>query len=314
MNDSGIWPLIQARRHLLANALRHHLVPVARQCAANWGQPDMLDALLTAALNQVPGCHLLYAVDRGGRQVTANVGIHGVDAGARGQDLSDRPFLDHVTPFGKFGVSRVYVSRVTRRSCVTAVYRIHSDTVRVLGYLAADFDLGSLRLPDEVIDAPPGWRQVKGDPAIRAGVFAQTRSESTMDRHMDDVHDIVTELFTSRGVFHAELYYSASRANLWLDDDPRRYRVHVLQEIIDPAVCLAYPSRPYPRDAVVTRDQIPAVLARFAELRLADQTIYLRSGSLNLVNGIVALNFSCDGTHYLPVQAFLSQPTGFWFG
>lgn len=309
---SSLWPLIQARREELADALRDRLAPLARDCAAHWPDPDALDALLTAALPRVPGCHLLYALDRHGRQLTANVGISGVDTGARGQDLSGRPFLDHVTPFGEIGVSRVYLSRVTRRSCVTAVYRLHTDRARALGYLAADFDLGSLELAGEAIHAPAGWRQVKGDPAIRAGLFAQTRVESAMDRHIDDVHDIVAELLASRGVFHAELYYSASRATLWLGDDPRRYRVHVLDEIIDPAACLAYPARPYPTDALVGSEQIGAVLARFRRLRLTDQTVYLRSGSLNLINGTVALNFSCDGTHYLPAQAFLDQPAGFW--
>lgn len=309
---SSIWPLIQARRQVLADALRDQLAPIAHQCASQWPDPDHLDRLLEAALARVPGCHLLYALDRHGRQVSANVGVDGVDAGARGQDLSGRPFLDYVTPFGEIGVSRVYLSRVSRRSCVTAVYRIHSDKARVLGYLAADFDLGSLSLACEAIAAPAGWRQIKGDPAIRAGLFQQTRSESAMDRHIDDVHDIVAELLCSRGVFHAELFYSASRATLWLDDDPRRYRVHVLREIIDPAACLAYPARPYPADALLEREQIGAVLARFRQLRLADQTVYLRSGSLNLINGTVSLNFSCDGTHYLPAQAFLDQPAGFW--
>lgn len=309
---SSLWPLIQARRQVLANTLRDHLGPIARDCADNWPDADALDLLLAGALTRVPGCDLLYALDRHGRQLSANVAIDGVHPQARGQDLSGRPFLDYVTPFGELGVSRVYISRVTRRSCVTAVYRIHSPRVRVLGYLAADFDLGSLALAGDALLAPSGWRQVKGDPAIRAGLFAQTRSDSAMDRHIDDVHDIVTELLTSRGVFHAELYYSASRATLWLDDDPRRYRVHVLQEIIDPAVCLAYPARPYPSEALVDSAQIPAVLARFRQLRLTDQTVYLRSGSLNLINGAVALNFSCDGTHYLPAQAFLDQPAGFW--
>lgn len=265
-------------------------------------------------LARVPGCHLLYALNRRGRQVSANVGKSGVDVAARGQDLSGRPFLDYVPPFDDLGVSRVYLSRVTRRSCVTAVYRVGSRDTRTLGYLAADFDLGGLALAGDAILAPPGWRQVRGDPAIRAGLFQQSRVDSAMDRHIDDVHDIVAELLASRGVFHAELYYSASRATLWLDDDPRRYRVHVLKEIIDPAACLAYPARPYSREAVVERDQIAPVLERFRRLRLADPTVYLRSGSLNLVNGTVALNFSCDGTHYLPAQAFLDQPPGFWVG
>lgn len=313
MNQT-LWVQIQQRRRALEDALRAHLAPIARLCARQWQHPAALDRLLATALERVPGCHLLYAIDRHGRQVSANVSLAGIDERVRGQDLSGRPFLDFATPFGEIGVSRVYISKVTRRSCVTAVYRVHTDRTRVVGYLAADFDLGSLPQDAEAIDAPDSWRQVKGDPAIRAGLFQQSRSESAMDRHLDDVHDIVTELLCNRGVFHAELHYSASRATLWLHDDPHRYRVHVLREIIDPAACLAYPSRPYPARAQLPDHQVAEVFARFRGLRLADDTLYLRSGSLNLINGLVALNFSCDGTHYLPVSEFLQQDAGFWLG
>jgi hypothetical protein len=122
------------------------------------------------------------------------------------------------------------------------------------------------------------------------------------------------ELLGERGVFHAKLHFSGSRATLWLTDDPYRYRVHVLREITDPAMCLAYPRRPYSEMAVVTRERIKAIFERFALLRTTDDTFYLRSGSLNLINGMVGLTFSCDGSHYLPVDEFLAKDKSFWFG
>jgi hypothetical protein len=45
-----------------------------------------------------------------------------------------------------------------------------------------------------------------------------------------------------------------------------------------------------------------------------DEHIYLRSGSLNIYNGIVGLNFSCDGSHYMPWDDFLHKNLGFWLG
>jgi hypothetical protein len=33
-----------------------------------------------------------------------------------------------------------------------------------------------------------------------------------------------------------------------------------------------------------------------------------------LTDGIVSLNFSCDGSHYMPYDEFLSKDLGFWFG
>ncbi len=56
------------------------------------------------------------------------------------------------------------------------------------------------------------------------------------------------------------------------------------------------------------------VLRLFAKLRFADETIYLRSGSLNICNGMVSLNFSCDGTHYVPYDELLGKGLSFWLG
>ena len=56
------------------------------------------------------------------------------------------------------------------------------------------------------------------------------------------------------------------------------------------------------------------VLRQLKALRFADETIYLRAASLNIVNGKLGLNFSCDGTHYLNYDEFLDQGLDFWFG
>jgi len=135
-----------------------------------------------------------------------------------------------------------------------------------------------------------------------------------MDAHINQVHDIAHELITERGVFHIKLHYGSSRATLWLHEDPHRYRIHVLDEIIDPSVCLAYPQASYPADTVVAPEQVRVALDRFVNLRLADDTLYLRSASVNIINGMVGLNFSCDGSHYMPVREFLEKDHQFWFG
>jgi hypothetical protein len=123
----------------------------------------------------------------------------------------------------------------------------------------------------------------------------------------------VEELMCERGIFHAKLHFSSSRATLWLSSDPMRYRVHVLEGILSPEVCLAYPNAPYPAEACILPSQIRPVLLKLKELRQVDENIYLRAGSLNVVNGLVGLNFSCDGSHYLPVEEFLSRDARFWF-
>jgi hypothetical protein len=43
-----------------------------------------------------------------------------------------------------------------------------------------------------------------------------------------------------------------------------------------------------------------------------DEMFYLRSGTLNIFNGIVGLTFSCDGSHYLAWDEFLGKGADFW--
>jgi hypothetical protein len=108
-------------------------------------------------------------------------------------------------------------------------------------------------------------------------------------------------------VFHAKLHFSSGQVTLWLLNDPLRYRVHLKEEFLDPDICLAYPHLPYTDEALVPTPEIPKVLAEFKRLRMQDNLIYLRSASLNVVNGLVGLNLSCDGSHYLGYAEFLSQ-------
>jgi hypothetical protein len=56
------------------------------------------------------------------------------------------------------------------------------------------------------------------------------------------------------------------------------------------------------------------VFNMFRTLRFADETVYLRAGSLNIINGMVGLNFSCDGSHYMRYDEFLEKNAEFWFG
>jgi hypothetical protein len=56
------------------------------------------------------------------------------------------------------------------------------------------------------------------------------------------------------------------------------------------------------------------VFEQFKKLRFADETLYLRSASINIINGFVALNFSCDGSHYMPVDEFLQRGEVLWLG
>ena len=166
----------------------------------------------------------------------------------------------------------------------------------------------------KIYEEPRKWRQIKGDPAIRGGLFLQSRVESEMDRRLEEVMTILEELMTEHGVYHCQIHYSSGRVMVWHVDDPYTYRILTMDELSDSEVCLAYPKRPYFERNIVPKPDICNTFKQFFALRFADETVYLRSGSLNLVNGIVGLNFSCDGTHYLTFDDFLERGLDFWFG
>jgi len=290
----------------LAAPMQH----LARQCAEVWPEKAALDRVLQQGLASIPLCRLVYALDPSGRQISANVSAQGLSERFYGQDLSQRPFMTNVVPSRGFILSDVYISRLNERPTVTAVLAVLKED-RVAGFIAADFNLRDLPLSDAPHTVTPSWRQIKGDPSIRQTVFMQQRAISDLDQHIDDVIATIKELMCERGIFHVQIHFSSSRATLWSMDDPFSYRVHVLDEIINPAVCLEYRKQAYPARATVRREQVRQVLEKFEQLRVADDVIYLRSGSLNIINGIVGLTFSCDGSHYIPVDEFLSEECKF---
>ena len=286
---------------------------IAGQLADCWDRPDTLDRALADAIARLPLCRLAYAVDPNGVQISANMMPAGADPDKRGQPLADRPYLANAVPASGLLLSEVYVNQGNGRPCLSAVHRVVRGA-ETLGFVVADFCLKDLPVVATPPADTPAWRQIRGDPAIRGTLFQQSRTVSAMDERIADVIAIMEELITERGVFHAKLHFSSSRATLWLLDDPYHYRLHVLDEIINPSVCLAYPQRPYPGMAGVPRALVRPVFERFRRLREADETLYLRAGSLNVINGMVGLNFSCDGSHYMLAQEFLEKDDAFWFG
>jgi len=151
------------------------------------------------------------------------------------------------------------------------------------------------------------WLQIRGDPSVREFVFAQERAEGEFDRQIDTVLERTGRLLRERGVFHAKIHFSSNRVTLWMLNDPLRYRVYVMEEFLDPAFCSIFAHMPYTPWAVVPRRTIARVLDEFRRLRRMDPHLYLRAGSLNVINGLVGLNFSCDGSHYVDHADFLAN-------
>ena len=211
-------------------------------------------------------------------------------------------------------MSDAYISRNSKRPSLTAVKIIYGENGKANGYLGADFDLRELPHTSDELVAEKNWQQIKGDPAIRNGLFSQQRTESAMDAQIDNVLNVVKELILVRGVFHAKLHFSSSRATLWKVDTPYDYQILNIDELGNPDICLAFQHQEYFDRAIIDAKSIAKIFQQFKELRFADETIYLRAASLNVVNGMVGLNFSCDGSHYMYYEDFLEKSMLFWFG
>ncbi|MHB1353534.1 MAG: PDC sensor domain-containing protein [Thiobacillus sp.] len=300
------------QREALANLLREPLALAAQACSRVWPDRAALNAALGRALADLPACKYLYALDTRAIQLSDNITRDGVIETDYGRDRSDRPYMREAVPNRGFLLSQAYISLRVKRPSLTAIQIVRDEDGKALGFVGADFDLRDLPITAKLYDEPTYWRQIKGDPAIRGAVFHQTRSDSQMDIHVDTVLGVMTELMEDHGIFHGKLHFSSSRATIWLTDDPYRYRLLDIDALTDPDTCLIYPRHPYPADAVVPKDKIRPVLDNLRALRFMDETFYLRAGSLNIFNGMVGLTFSCDGSHYLPWDEFLSKGYDFW--
>jgi len=303
---------IARQRDALKTLLREPLAQTARACSEVWGDRQALNAILSQTLAQQAICKYMYALDTQAIQISDTLGRDGAVIQDYGRDRADRPYMNERVPSEGFLLSQAYISLRAKRPSLTAIQIVRDASGRVLGFIGADFDLRNLPLTGKLYDEPTHWRQIKGDPAIRSAVFHQTRSDSHMDLKLDTVMGVVEELMIGHGVYHVILHFSSSRAVIWLFDDPYRYRLLDIDALTDPNICLVYPERPYPADALVPREKIRTVLDGLRDLRFMDEMFYLRSGTLNIFNGVVGLTFSCDGSHYLPWDEFLSKGYDFW--
>lgn len=303
---------IARQREELGMLLREPLQQLATRCSQVWGDRAKLEAVLAEALHSFSHCKFLYALNTGAVQVSANVGRDGLIEADYGRDRSQRPYILELVSSEDFLLSSAYISMREQRPSLTAIQTVRDMQGAALGFVGADYDLRDLPLTRELYEEPRHWRQLRGDPSIRGTVFHQTRAESLMDQHLDTVVGVVEELMRDHGLFHVILHFSSSRAVIWQYDDPYRYRLLDIESLIDPDICLAYPRKNYPSDALVPSEHIRAVLEKFRELRFMDEMLYLRSGTLNIFNGIVGLTFSCDGSHYIPVDEFLAMGSDFW--
>lgn len=310
---NAIGESVKRQRQLLHDLLGVALTRLVKNIHPHLSSKNALEHYLLDSCKDLPYCKYLFVLDPKGIQVTANLFKHGTDESQFGRDRSQRPYMQGVFE-QDFTLSDAYISRNKKRPSLTAIQVIRDDENQLVGFLGVDYDLRELPRTEALYEEPRHWRQIKGDPAIRGGLFAQQRAESQMDQQLDNVLALQKELMLEHGVYHCQIHFSSSRSTIWHVDDPYSYRILTIDELSDPDICLAYPKKPYFQRAIVPQDSIIKIFEQFKTLRITDSTVYLRSASLNLVNGFIGLNFSCDGSHYLIYDDFLEKGLDFWFG
>jgi len=307
---------IAAQRAVLHDLLAAELARHAGELPPFLGNREKLDARLQEIFHQIDDCKYVYVLDSAAVQLSSTVNRYGADTEAFNRDRSQRPYMVAAMrdPALSFDLSEAYLSRNKKRPSLTAIQAIVGVNGKRIGFLGVDFDLRELPHTEVLYEEPSQWRQIKGDPAIRSGLFRQQRVTSLMDENIDHVFSLHEALMIDHGVFHVHIHFSGSRSTVWHIDDPYVYRLLSMDELADTSICLAYPQRPFFERNTVPASAIAPIFQQLKALRFADETIYLRNASLNLVKGAVSLNFSCDGTHYLDYEDFLERGLDFWIG
>jgi hypothetical protein len=305
-------PTIGKQRKALKALLEPAMLDLSKFCVVSWSDVERLDEALSTHFASIPYCHLVYAVDKFGKQVSSNISAYGIDRSYCHQDLSKRPYSVSLYPNKRdFMLSSVYISRNSGRPCISAVHPVIDDSLQFLGFVVADFDLR--RLPLSVTHSDSSSLEKVGKYNIPFMPSQQGRVIGPFDKSSSDLHGILNKLISKHGVFHCVLHFSSGMAQLWQMDDPYQYRLYKVEQLLDPDMYLSYPRRTYPAKALVSTEQVQRVLERFCLLRLVDDKIYLRSGSVNIMNGLVSLSFSFEGSQYLPAEEFLSKDLSCWF-
>ena len=326
------------QREMLIKALYSPLRALGNTCARIWNSRARLEAALGEAFPSVPYCKFLYALDMNGVQITSNMSRDGLIAEHFGRDRSDRPYMrealferdtlangrvQHYQQWPDIGegvqavdflLCAAYISLRALRPSLTAVQLVRDADGTVLGFIGADFALRDLPQTRQLYEEPRLQRRFDADYPLEDALITPPRLGSKMDGHLDTVISVVEELILIHGVYHVILHFSSSQAVIWVMDDPYRYRLLTMNELTDPGSCLAYPKRPYPDEALVPLERVRAILNNMGTLRSTNGRFYLRSGAINIFNGMVSLSFSSDCSHYIPYEDFLGMDYSFWVG
>lgn len=295
---------IRRQREMLTDLLTVSMFKAARRLAPLIDIRHALELLLIDEIEHMRYCRRLYVLDVNGSQVTGSIGRNGVDRSQYACNRAGRAYLQNIIGVSDFRLSEIYLSGNGRRPSISAIQVMRDRSLQRVGYLGAEFDLCELPHTRDLCRDLLLWCRSGSATAPRA---AARRCDGAMDRRLGAVLKQLHELIVERGVFHGTLDFTGDCVTLWSADDPFRYRLLGIDQLLGADVRLACPRRPYPDTALVPADLVPCVLERFRALRTAYAHSYLHAGSLNIFNGTVILHDSRTGSRYLNFREFLEQ-------
>lgn len=138
---------IGKQRQALKTILEPAMLNLSKLCVVCWLNSKNLDNVLNKHFSTIPYSHLIYAINKYGKQISSNISSNGIDPRYCEQDLSERPYF--VTLYLKkrvFILSSVYISQNTGHPCITAFHPVIDESLLFLGFLVADLDIRNLPL------------------------------------------------------------------------------------------------------------------------------------------------------------------------
>ena len=300
---------VSHKKKLLASLLKAPMAKLAGQACTCWDNTEQLNRTLQASLCKLPHCQLLYAIATAGNQLSANITRNNIDNTWRGQDLSARPYLQGILPFQGMTLSAAYLSQRSMQPCITALQAI-VEADRLLGFIAADFNIKDL--PNMSGTPLQRMQHLRTGNSLAGQQSDKAHDRSPADHHIDSLIQVLATLMQEHGVFHSTLHFDSACVSLWCLDDPLDYQVYSVAEILKPELFLRYPKRSYGRPSLLANDKVPQVFSQLKALRQSDDTVYLRSGSVNIINARIGLTFSCDDIHYMDAEEFLNHELTHW--
>ena len=119
-------------------------------------EPDRIEPVLQALLEQNPFIQYLYITDHEGKKITRNI-THLVDRAKYhqaeiGEDLSNRDWFIGPLKDGKIHITDFYKSLYTGALCITVSAPIHDSTEDIVGVLGLDIRFEDLAKLDDSLD------------------------------------------------------------------------------------------------------------------------------------------------------------------